>query len=347
MRTVLFALVIAAGGTATPAVAQPTVEINFNPASQLILQQSLGLTSTQVQELVEDELRALYGLVDVPTFLRLSANAQSMTNRGLGVDYASDFEDLIIGVAATAAIDAGDSDVADFRALADGDTAREVPVSAGAQVGLMVGYRVLDFLEVYVNGLYYPLDIGDFRGTFYNVGAHVQYQALPGYGSRSLLWWGGLELTTGVELSRMDLELDDTFDASGRIAPGFVLDTESSGTLRLEQLAYTIPFEATTRVTMLYFLTLYGGLGLDIQFGNARMNVDLDSDLSTTDPNVGPLELGTAQIAVDDRGDPNRVMFRVLGGFQLNIWRLKIFGQLNFLTSDLTVGLAGGVRLVI
>ena len=349
MRDVLFPLIVTALClTAAPAMAQPSVNLQLDSNSTRILEQELNLTTAEVNQLVEDELLALYGLVDVPSFLRLSANAQSMANKGLGVDYASNVDGWIFGAAVTAALDAGDSTIDDFRAFADGTTERAVPLGAGVQLGLMLGYAIDDDLVVYANGLYYPLDTNDLSGTFYNFGLHVQYKVLTPVGNRAILQWGGLDLSTGLELSRMLLALEDRFEASGTLAPGFDLDSVSTGILELEQRALTIPIEATSNVTLFYFLTLYGGVAVDFQLGEASMTFDLDSALSTADPNVGgELELGSARIEVAEVADPNTVMFRVLGGVQLNIWRLKLFGQLNFLTTDLTLSVAAGLRLVI
>ncbi|MEL7368088.1 MAG: hypothetical protein AAFN74_04180 [Myxococcota bacterium] len=329
-------------------LAQTSVNIAFNPATQSILQSELGLSAADITQLVDDEIRALYGLVDVPTFLRLSANAQSMANKGLGVDYATNLDGLIFGVSVSAAADAGDADIADFRAFADGNTDRAVPISAGAQIAVMAGYTVADRWSLFMNGLYYELTVDDLEGTFYNFGIHGQYKAVLPSGDRSTAQWGGIDITSGFQVSRMFLELTDRFEASGTLSPGFDLETDSLGRLDLEQRAFTIPLEITTNATFFYFLTFYGGIGLDIQLGDASMNIDLDSQLRTNDPSTGDeLDLGSAQIDVIDEAGPDAVMFRFMGGFQLNIWRLKLFGQVNFLTSDLTVSLATGLRLVI
>ncbi|MEM7678267.1 MAG: hypothetical protein AAF449_19930 [Myxococcota bacterium] len=341
------AFVFLALNTPSWVLAQSSINIAFDPAAQAFLQSELGLTPAELNQLVDDEIRALYGLVDVPTFLRLSANAQSMANKGLGVDYATNLDGLIFGVAVSAAADAGDADVADFRALADGNTDRAVPVGAGAQIAVMAGYTVADRWSVFMNGLYYPLQVDDLDGTFYNFGIHGQYKAVLPAGERSTAQWGGLDITLGFQLSRMFLELSEQFEASGTLSDGFDLDTISLGRLELEQRAFTMPLEITTNATFFYFLTLYGGVGLDLQLGDASMDFDLDSELRTDDPLGGRLNLGTAEIRVDDVADPDAVMFRFMGGVQLNIWRLKLFGQVNFLTSDLTVSLAAGLRLVI
>ena len=279
--------------TGTVAAAQPSVTIEFDSASRQLLEQELGLTTEQLTQLVDDELRALYGLVDVPTFLRLSANAQGMANKGLGIDYASNVDGLIFGVALTVAADAGDADVEDFRALSDGNTERVVPVSAGVQLSVMAGYSVYDRLTVYVNGLYYRLQVDDLEGTFYNVGLHAQYKVFAPKGKRSVAQWGGLDVSTGIEVSRMGLDLDDTFDASGTLVTGVDLDTVSTGTLELVQTAISVPLELTTNATLLYFLTLYGGVALDLQFGSASMAFDLDTELVSTDTQTGvELDLG-------------------------------------------------------
>ncbi len=336
-------LLLALGLVSQPAAAQTNVEIDYNPEVFQLLEEDLGLSADEVDELINDQLRELYGLVDVPTFLRLSANAQSMANKGLGVDYASSFDNLIIGGTVSVAVDAGDGSIEDLTDLA-------VPVGAGAQIALMVGYQVDDRLRVYLNGLYHPLSASGLEGDFYNVGVHLQYNAVAPVGKRRLARWGGLDVTTGFELSRMRLELPvaEAFEASGAISGDIDLDTVSTGTLELEQRAITVPLELTTNVTLLYFLTLYTGIGVDLQLGQARMNFDLNSDLSVSDPETGqPLDLGDAEITVDDRNGPDLGMFRILLGFQLNIWRLKVFGQVNFLTNDLAVSLAAGLRIVL
>ena len=127
--------------TASSAAAQQ-IDIQYNPAARALLENQLDLTTDQLNTLITDEIRALYGLVDTATFLRLSANAQGMANKGIGVDYASNLDGWIFGVAFSVAADAGDADIEDFNALADGNTERAVPVAAGAQIGLMLGYTV-------------------------------------------------------------------------------------------------------------------------------------------------------------------------------------------------------------
>ena len=82
---------------------------------------------------------------------------------------------------------------------------------------------------------------------------HAQYKAIRPLGTRGLVEWGGLDLTTGFELSRMFLSLSDEFEAFGTLEPGVDLDTVSTGTLELEQRALTIPIEATTNLTLFYF----------------------------------------------------------------------------------------------
>ena len=344
MRSVVCSLAFAV--VSLPAVSSFGQNIVINLDNVPLLQQDFGLSREDLTSLIEDEIRALYGLADVPTFLRLSANAQSLANKGLGVDYASNVNGWVFGVAVAAAVDAGEATIDDLDALADGTTERVVPVAAGAQIGVMVGYTVADDLTLYANGLYYPLSTNDLDGTFYNVGVHAQYKAFRPRGDPWTAQWGGLDLTTGFELSRMFLELNDSFDASGTLVEGLELDTRSFGILELEQRAITIPIEATTNVTFLHFLTLYGGLGVDFQLGDASMNFALDTNLTAITED-GETDLGTALITIDEARDPTRVLFRIMGGAQINIWNVKIFSQVNFLTEDLTVSLAAGVRLVL
>src|SRR5262245_61210446 len=58
----------------------------------------LNLSAADLQTLMGDQIRALYGLIDAPTFLRLSSNAQSMANKGIALDYSSSIDHFVIGV---------------------------------------------------------------------------------------------------------------------------------------------------------------------------------------------------------------------------------------------------------
>ncbi|MGF1510091.1 MAG: hypothetical protein ACFB9M_11385 [Myxococcota bacterium] len=332
----------------SPVFAQnASVTVNLSPEAN-ILATELGVSTSELEALIVEQVEALYGITDIERFLELSANAQNLTSKGLGVDYASDRRGIIVGVAASGALDAGDADIDDLENIDFTNFDRAVPLGVGAQLSVMVGYNFrrqgLERLTVYTNGLYTSYGVDEFDGRFTNFGLHGQYKVFGPYGP-SLARWGGIDVSSGVEFSRMVLTLkDDELVRDTTIvnevgdAP---LTTVGGGELSLLQTAWTIPLEVTTNVQLAYFFSLYGGFAGDIQFGNAELRADTDVALSS-----GSLDVGTADVFADDSNGPTTAIFRLLGGVQFNIWKFKIFGQVNLTTANFAVAGAAGLRFV-
>jgi len=140
------------------------------------------------------------------------------------------------------------------------------------------------------------------------------------------------------------LDLDEAIDRSLGLVGStgdVTLGTETDGNLELTQRAWTIPLELTSNVRFLYIVSLYGGVGVDFQFGSASMSADVESPLTD-----GETEVGRITVDADDDAGPTPVLVRFLTGLQLNFGPIKAFAQLNFLTENLAVGLAGGLRAV-
>jgi len=344
--TLRLAAALAAGAGvalgALPAVAQTAnVSVNLNAAGRNAAN-LLGLDVGQVEGELEQQLGALFGLRDVSEFLRLSANAQSMVNKGIGVDYASNPKGFLLGVSVSGALDAGDAELDDLANI-DGD--RIVPVGVGAQISLMAGFNFamlgLPELTLFANGMAFPLQYDVYQADFRNFGVHAQYKLFKRRGGKAA-GWGGLDITSGLQFSETVLNLDEQIERTVSVDGGrFLLDTEITGNLELVQTAWTVPLEITSNVRFLYVLSLYGGAGVDFQFGDAKMVADLQSPLQQSGA-----DLGTVTIDANAASDPTRVLFRLLVGTQVHLGPIKVWGQLNFLTEDLTVGGAAGVRAV-
>lgn len=328
------------------------VNVTLNPELRQALAGQLELTEQALEEGIRQSFAAVYSVADVAEFLRLSANAQSFSNKGLGVDYASKPDGFLFGFAANLTANAGNADLDNFAETVAGNIDRAVPVAGGAQLSVMAGYNFakagLPRLTAYVNGLAYPLGFSQLDGFFWNVGAHLQLRLLGPLGKQEILEWGGFLVTSGVQLSRMTLSLSETFEANTNLAPNVPIMTRSTGTMELYQAATTIPLELTTSLQLLYFVSIYGGIAVDFQFGDAGMTFDIDSDLETNDPlGGGTVALGTGTIDVNQVGGANQALVRGVLGVQANLGPVKVFGQLNVAAADLTVGLAAGLRIVL
>lgn len=337
---ILVGIVACVAGAILAAPASAQIDLDFDPNAIDDAAAALGISGDELDSLLNGELNDLYALADFGTFLRLSANAQSMANKGLGIDYASNVDGWVFGAAVSVAVADG------------GSSEAVVPISAGAQISLLLGYTVYDRLTLYVSGLYYELPTENLAGEFSNFGFHAQYKLIGAIGSARVAQWGGIDISTGIEYSRMKLGLSDTFDTSTDFAidsvTTVILDTSSVGTLELTQQAITIPVEVTTNLTLFYFLSFYLGIAVDFQLGRASLNFDLDTSLNVSDSTAGVSEsAGSVPITIEDTANADPAIFRVLGGIQINIWKIKLFGQLNFLTTDLTLSVAAGLRVVI
>lgn len=333
----------------------PNVTISLTADGRALANQ-LGVDVGAFEDAIGEQIGALYGVSDLQRFLELNANAQSLANKGLGVDYGSLPKGFIFGFAVAAALDAGQADINDLESIDLANFDRAVPVGVGAQIALMAGYNLeragIPGLTFYINGMGASFDVEEFyRGEFFNFGAHAQYTFFRPR-ERKTNQWLGLSLTSGLQFSQSNLEANRTIttrtplEFSGGTT---IIETESLGDLRLSATAWTVPFEATTSVRFLQFFGLYAGMGLDVLLGDASLEAQLSSPLEASDPfNGGTVNVGTVDITADDTGAPSDALFRLLAGLQLHLGPIKAFGQVNFRPDpeELTVSGAVGLRYV-
>lgn len=209
-------------------------------------------------------MRGVLGLAPVDGFLQTFSNATSFSNRGVGVDYASNSDRAIVGIAANVAVAT--------------DLEGAVPKAGAAlNVTLMGGLNLRRWgypqITTYANAFWRRADSDNLRGSIASAGAHVQYKLFhktTGW-KRLVVQWGGVDLTTGLEFARWSFTLHDrlaeSFEIGGTTASE-TIDASLGGRFRLGSKTLTIPFEVTTNVRVLYVASLYVGLGLDAQVGS-------------------------------------------------------------------------------
>ena len=318
-----------------------TVRVTLDDRARELLGARTAQVEKQLGTEFEQQTKALVGELDIGEFLQQSANAQALVHKSLGTDYSSVADGFIIGASIGAAIDTGDSGLD----VVAGEDMDEVPIGAGAQITLMLGYNFADQgvpeLTIFAHGMGAPISISEFEGSFYNFGATAQYRVIGPYGSK-WLGWGGISLTSGVEVSRMRLTIAsaDMLDFDTRVG-GVRIRGDSDGSVSLVQNAVSIPLEVTTALTTLYVFTLYAGIAGDLNFGSANLMLDVDTTVTAG----GQTGAGSAEAFMEDDGDPDRLMFRVLGGLQANLGPVHLFAQANLLPKDLQLALAAGLRV--
>lgn len=315
------------------------IQVQFDTKSQQILGPSLSLAEQQVELQIEQSVQSLLGTTDTSEILRAGANTQSLVSRGLGADYGSAPDGLLLGVGVSASIGG------DTLEIDTGNGTTTVPTGASAQVSILVGYNfaALDLpeLTLFAHGMGAPINFSGYEGSFYNAGISAQYRVLGPRGGPALNW-GGVSVTSGLEVSKMRLGIGDEDAFSVSTSVGGVEISGSPG-LELVQTAVTIPLELTTSVTAAKFFTLYGGTGLDFNFGSSSIVADLDTTIQAPASLGG--ETGTVTASYDDSADPTAVVFRVLAGAQFNLGPVHLFSQLNVVPVQKTLSVAGGARV--
>jgi hypothetical protein len=330
------------------------VTITFNAQGEQ-LARDLGFDVEGFRQRARDRIAGALQLSEVQRFLRSFANATSFSNRGIGADYASNSERLIVGVASNLAVSA---DLGD-------DSGNEVPtVGVAANVTLMAGLNLRRWkrpeLTVYANVFHRSADSGQLRGAITNVGLHGQYKFFtPTIGlKRLLVQWGGVDVTAGLELARWSLGL------RGELTSDFEIEAEQPGTSstvtaalrgRFDVGSTTVsaPIEVTTNLRLLYIASLYLGLGLDLQAGHATIGAATSGTLSATRPDVVPgagmvETIGEVSVAAEGSNRPSIAGYHLLLGAQINLWRLKVFTQASVQPSnELNLAVALGLRLVL
>jgi hypothetical protein len=315
--------------------------------------QQLGLDVPKLRTALEDELRRYYQLYRVGDFLKEFGDGQSFTNRGLGVDYASDFKLFMVGVAANLAFNRDSAFQQAASPFVDFGRGLNMTVMAGVNLEALG----LGPISLYTNYFVLQHKIGAFQTRTSNFGLHLQAQflkpevGLVGY----FISWGGFDLTTGVEQEKAVLELDGVasrvlpLDQLSPQAAGAQLKVDARGKIAFYTRSLTVPFEITTNVRLLSLLSLYGGVGYDVKVassvdGYMDANTGLTGRVQTPNGRQD-FKLGAAQIHVTNLERLNAGTFRTLAGVQLNLFLVKIFVHGNMLLRDpvlATVG--GGVR---
>jgi hypothetical protein len=183
-------------------------------------------------------------------------------------------------------------------------------------------------------------------------GVMASYKWKDGKGTRAA-GWGGVKLHTGYQYNSIDFNfsktLNEPFSATsgGVTASGTIIGKPSAG---LEVATHSIPLEISTDVRFLYILSLYGGLGLDYSWGEAKSKVGLNASTADLCTGVGAtctsgqLDV-TPEANINGNGKADAFGSRAFLGLQVNVPFVRIYVQGNKNLSNEMVSGAAGVRL--
>lgn len=320
-----------------------TVEIELNQEAQ-----DAGLNASDIEDDVNSAVGSELKLDGVTGFLDSMAKAQAMANKGMGVDYASNFKKIVVGGNASSALNgAGFSFKKGQETLPQGGFAAHVTLMAGINLGLMSSKKKAfgKRFRIFANGLYMPLPGGDiFGGTMYNAGAHLQVKIVNGANAK-ITEWGGIDVTAGFEYSGYELNLKRDLPIDVPIDGGSLTWT-AAGEYGLTANATSIPIEISSNFRVA-IATVYVGGAIDIYpTGSSGLSADLNGPIKgTVKPVLKNDKLGTAALNFAADGVADEYVPRVFAGGQLKLGPLAGYGHLNIGFNQTYGGHLGG-RLI-
>lgn len=358
---VILVLAVTGAMTAGPApTARADVQVQFQPGPGAEFAARAGVDLETLRGQMQAELQNLFQTYRLADYLRAFGDAQSFTTRGMGVDYASNFKAVMVGIGANLSLNV------EKGYLPEG-TGAEPPaggVAPNATVMAGVNLNVLGIAPIclYANYFKRSASLGDFTADLSNFGVHAQLKLFGPEGSGlmdALVQWGGLDITTGFERANLGMTLKQGFrrnipvgmaGAQGGGSP--VIDLNTMGSFRMNARTLSVPLELTTNFRLLYLLSVYGGLGFDWQLGGGSdMSVDLNGSMVGVTPAAGGqpsmrVDVGTAAITATESVEPSAGRLRWLLGAQVNVLIVRLFVQLNLATQDpVLASVAMGLRI--
>ena len=298
-------------------------------------------------------------------FMEGMANSSVMAGKGIGSDYSSYMDVFLVG--------AGVGVGADMKKSKDPESDLSgIGIAPGVVVGLNLGVlpvnRIFGIeanrLNVYANFMSFGKD-QDFDKSSASIdmtaiGAHVRYEWIRPRGNK-FFGWGGVKIHTGYEYNKTDLAFTSKINESISVddGAGGTVSSTINGTpeATIKVATHSIPLEVSTDVRFLYVLSMYTGLGVDFNFGQAKgdgaLNAGSSPVCSTTnvggqgDCGAGESQAGTVspEANIDATGKVSTLLTRGFVGVQFNIPLVRVFVQADKAFGNDLIGATAGLRI--
>ncbi len=323
---VLFGLAVA-----TPAWAQQIdVVIDEDLAAQA------GLDAEQVRQEIRSATEGALKFDEPQAYLDDMAAANAFATKGMGVDYASNPQRFFAGASfGSATSGAGLSFLRGEETLPTAGFAFQVAANAGLNLGVLSkDESFLRRIVVSANGIWAQGASGPFDAELYNLGGHVQLKIIrPPH--EGIVEWGGLDLTSGYEISSYRLLLSETLPVATE-----GLRWDATGTFDVSAVSHTIPVEVSTNLRI-FVVSAYAGAALDIRrTATATGKASLGGPV-TASAQGHELEIGTVDARMGIVGTAAEYAPRLFGGVQVNVLFVKVYGHLNVGFDDTYAGHLG------
>jgi len=306
--------------------------------------QQLGLDAADLETSMGGAIQDELHLGSPGEFLGAMAQASALATKGMGVDYASNFEHLVFGGSVGSGVsEAGATFNRGGQEMPSYGFSFQVSGMAGLSMGILSGGEGFPSrIRLFVNGMAMSTGGDSFKGHLANVGGHLQF-ALVKPTEGQALTWGGLAFTGGYEHAQYRLELQQAMPISAP-SSGVDVSWDATGSYVMKAATDSIPLELSTNLHLLMFTAFVGG-AYDLNSGVATNAIELDGDIEA-DALGETTRVGHATVSSIEQAGPVAGFPRLFGGLQADIFMVKAYGQLNM---GLQEGFGGhvGVRVAL
>lgn len=322
---------------AAPGAHAQTVTFDLDAAKA----QQYGLDTADIESTLGAAIGDQLNLVDPTTYLSHFADAAAVATKGMGVDYASNFEKFSVGgTLGTGVAGVPLSFARGQEELPEGGFSFMAALHAGVNLGVLTPGEKgpLEHVRLFVSGLgFNPPSSREFRGSMYNFGVHGQIK-LFGPVDLKAAEWGGFDLTAGYEQSFYRLSLAQGLPLGAPLGPA-ELSWNAEGTYTISANAAAIPLELSTNFRVLV-ATVYVGGAYDLNTADAASEVGLAGPVDVTAQGTTE-NLGSASVSLAGSGLGDARVGRLFVGAQANLTVLKVYGQLNIGLNEAYGGFLG------
>ncbi len=313
---------------------------------------------------VQDEVNQDLPSASPDRLMQGMANSSVMAGKGIGTDYASKMNVVLIG----AGVGVGADLTKDKTTQGDISGVGVAPgLIIGANLGFLDAERILgmdtDRLNMYVNyaGYNYNHVLNDkpdkkssIDAKMNAMGTHFRYDWIKGNDSK-LFGWGGVKFHFGYEYNKTEITFKSKINQAVNTTSGGATITGTitgSPVATITSATHSIPLALSTDFQLLYFLSFYTGLGADINFGQAKGKGSVNANESTVSCSAGATCTGAGNpdikvqptANINGKGSVTPFTFRALAGLQFNLPWTRIFVQADKGLGNNLIAATAGLR---
>lgn len=167
--------------------------------------------------------------------------------------------------------------------------------------------------------------------------------------------WGGIRLSWAYFYNESQFNFEHDLNKRFEINGDQTIQGQVTGRpkYQVDVVAHSIPLEISSDITFFKFLTVFGGLGADFNYGKAKGKAKGNGDLSPlvcTDSGAicggGRNLTFQVQATVEDESRVDPFLARAFGGLQINLPYIQLYGQVDKPIGNEILGLGVGIRFV-